>query len=253
MGAAPSVLYHGTSLAVIDSIVRCGLMPGGLRGKRRHVHFAQVAEKHQPGGAYGVRSISEAVVDVDSLRVQNLGLPLCQSTAGVILCSFTVPSSCFLRIRDIGGPNRVYWEPSGAAPTGTAPGPSYALSRRHRPPWGRLPVGKGPLPSLLPNSPRRKRSPVGFLGRSGSALVGKSGAGGVGGKSHLAPAGEARRKSHHHPARLPATLVVRLPATLQALLLANPPGRRRWARRITLLSPATTCRLRYVRTATSAF
>jgi len=56
MGVAPRVLYHGTSLAVIDSMIRCGLMPGGLRGKRRHVHFAQVAEKHQPGGAYGVRS-----------------------------------------------------------------------------------------------------------------------------------------------------------------------------------------------------
>ena len=184
--------------------------------------------------------------------MQNLGLPLCQSTAGVILCPSTVPSSCFIRIRDLDDPNRVYWEPSGAAPAGTAPGPSTGPVPPAPPPMGEAPRGEGTTPKYPPQKPKEEEE-SGWIPREEWERSGwQEWRSWSGWQEPSGPRGPSPAGEPSPPSPPPGDFVGPPPGDFTE----PPPGQ--FAGPLPKeeednpLSPATTCRLKYVRIATSA-
>jgi len=83
----PSVLYHGTSVSNLDSILKNGLH----KGERQHVHLSADIET---AVAVGLRGTDKAVIlKLDCEEMRDHGYPFYLAENGVWLIAETVPST----------------------------------------------------------------------------------------------------------------------------------------------------------------
>ena len=87
----PEVLYHGTMLCNLEQIIADGLIPGGLRFGRNHVHLATTGCR--------VRDGSEIIIDIKTSALYLMTQRVYKTPAGVVLTPDIVPSSTFLSVR----------------------------------------------------------------------------------------------------------------------------------------------------------
>jgi len=116
----PAVCVHGTYRWHWDSILRSGLLPGGLRGKhqRSEVHFA-CAEPGKDRAVSGMRSDCTLVIWLDLKRALQDGLPFYVSENGVVLspgdAAGRIPPQYFLRAVDYTAePAAILWDAGSA-------------------------------------------------------------------------------------------------------------------------------------------
>jgi RNA:NAD 2'-phosphotransferase (TPT1/KptA family) len=84
-----TTLNHGTLLANLEDIISQGLIPGGRRTSRKHVHVAEDASR--------IREGSEIIIEVKTSALFLITQNIYKSQAGVILTPDVVPSSTFIR------------------------------------------------------------------------------------------------------------------------------------------------------------
>ena len=97
-------LYHGTAKRATESIVRHGLIPGGLRvNGARHESFFSGADprlKRDPSSQYQPYVFDAQMhVVVDMAEAELAGCVFYHSPGKAILCRQTVPPSCIVEIR----------------------------------------------------------------------------------------------------------------------------------------------------------
>ena len=80
----PEFCVHGTIYKHLPSILQLGLMTGGTRHARNHVHFTPY-EPYDSRNISGVRSGSEVAIYIDFHRALRHGVPFLISTNQVIL------------------------------------------------------------------------------------------------------------------------------------------------------------------------
>lgn len=118
----PDVLIHGTMENLIPSIIKNGLLPGGLRKNRDDVHFYPVIFKGDYGEVEnpfkeflssesfpGWRTGSDVAIifDVDYLLKANV--PLRRTPAGAVLASVEIPKQFMISVRRVRS-GEVIWE-----------------------------------------------------------------------------------------------------------------------------------------------
>jgi len=87
--ALETTLYHGTLLANLEDIISQGLIPGGRRTSRKHVHFAEDITR--------IRDGSEIIIEVKTSAMFLITQQIYKSQAGVVLTPDAIPSSTFIR------------------------------------------------------------------------------------------------------------------------------------------------------------
>ena len=95
--ALPEALYHGTFGVHLPSILKIGIVAGGLGKDRRHVHLAPF-RNDDPRCVAGMRFDSEILIEIDPIKVHALGIKLYAGGAGAILTPDTIPPSCFKKV-----------------------------------------------------------------------------------------------------------------------------------------------------------
>jgi hypothetical protein len=86
----PLVLYHGTMQMHLESILARGLLPGGRRSGRLHVHFGQFQRS--------VREGSEIIIEISTAGLFLITPRVYKSRAGGILTPDCVSPSAFIRV-----------------------------------------------------------------------------------------------------------------------------------------------------------
>ena len=99
----PELCVHGTFNKHLSSILRLGLITGGTRYSRNHVHFTPY-EPYDSRIISGVRAGSEVAIYIDLHQALRHGVPFFMSSNRVILSQGidgVIASDYILRLRDL--------------------------------------------------------------------------------------------------------------------------------------------------------
>ena len=103
----PALLAHATSHENLDSIIKKGLLPGGLGGNRDENHFAPVRPERDADQRWmernaqvpGMRANADVVIYFDTKAVLANDVKLFQSAADAVLTKNTVPAIAIISVR----------------------------------------------------------------------------------------------------------------------------------------------------------
>ena len=109
--------FHATRYVHVESILKRGLLPGGLRSARRHVHMLPYFPEKPARFGKGLpregrrRTDADAVIHMASANVMGEGRAVWITAAGAIVAWHKIPWSAFLRITvGYGREQRIIWD-----------------------------------------------------------------------------------------------------------------------------------------------